>query len=137
MFRYENVWQTHEDYETVVHNLWKPRDEGNKLARVANTLHNIQSGLLLTCHGALKPLVTSKGSWLNSGSNWKDSGKILCLQDLPGRSFLFWARLTISCTKKRFGSSKGLESSGLKRVTRTLPFSKIEQRKGKRRIELC
>jgi hypothetical protein len=44
-FRYENVWQTHGDYDRVVRQLWEGASKGDGLGGFANTLKCMQTGL--------------------------------------------------------------------------------------------
>ena len=44
-FRYENVWQTHTDYDRVVSEAWQNGPNGPGLAGLVDSLNNIQSDL--------------------------------------------------------------------------------------------
>jgi hypothetical protein len=44
-FRYENVWQTHGDYDRVVSQLWEGENKGNGLGGFANTLKCMKTAL--------------------------------------------------------------------------------------------
>jgi hypothetical protein len=44
-FKYENVWQTHADYDKVVNDLWTKVEKGTCLSGFANSLCSLQSGL--------------------------------------------------------------------------------------------
>jgi hypothetical protein len=44
-FKYENVWQTHGDYDKVVVDLWQKAERGVGLEGFAKTLSSLQSGL--------------------------------------------------------------------------------------------
>jgi hypothetical protein len=44
-FKYENVWQTHADYDKVVNDLWMKAEKGTGLSGFANSLSSVQSGL--------------------------------------------------------------------------------------------
>jgi hypothetical protein len=44
-FKYENVWQTHGDYDKVVTDLWQKAERGVGLEGFARTLSSLQSGL--------------------------------------------------------------------------------------------
>jgi hypothetical protein len=44
-FRYENVWQSHADYDTTVQRLWQENNVEGGLEGISNTLRNMQKGL--------------------------------------------------------------------------------------------
>jgi hypothetical protein len=45
VFPYENVWQTHGDYDQIVRQLWEGAEKGVGLGGFANTLKSMQTGL--------------------------------------------------------------------------------------------
>jgi hypothetical protein len=44
-FKYENVWQTHADYDRIVNDLWGKTEKGTGLSGFANSLSSLQTGL--------------------------------------------------------------------------------------------
>jgi hypothetical protein len=44
-FRYENVWQSHTEYDETVQRLWQENSVEGGLSGVVSTLNNMQKGL--------------------------------------------------------------------------------------------
>ena len=105
-FRYENVWQTHSDYDKLVLDSCKVGAGQEGLKGVVEAPNSVQSQL--GSWGSVS-LVTWQKKFGNCRKAWKDSELSLLDEDRQKKNFLWLHNSVKRYGKRRSGSSKDPE----------------------------